>query len=49
MTTFFCDECKQPFEVDDEETVQAMIHEHLETGDCFTCLECQPNTEETLS
>lgn len=43
---FFCIECDQPFEVKDKEIVQAMIYEHLDTGDGFTCPECQPNSHE---
>ena len=43
---FFCIECGEPFEVDDKEVVQAMVYEHLDTGDDFTCSDCQPNQED---
>ena len=45
MTTFYCDECGNPFEVKDSGVVQAMVNEHLATGDCFTCLGCQREEE----
>ena len=46
---FVCVECEKPFEIRDKEIVQAMAYEHLETGCCFTCPECQPNKEEIPS
>ena len=38
---FFCVECDESFEVKDTGIVQAMVYEHLATGDCFTYPECQ--------
>ena len=43
---FFCIECGEPFEVNDKEIVQAMVYEHLDTGDGFTCSDCQPNQKD---
>ena len=43
---FFCIECVEPFEVNDKDIVQAMVYRHLQTGDGFTCSDCQPNQKD---
>ena len=45
LTTFYCVECCERFEVADDEIVQAMVNEHLETGDGFTCPKCSHNED----
>ena len=42
MTTFYCDECGNLFDVGDSGIVQAMVHEHLATGGGFVCRSCCP-------
>ena len=44
MTAFFCNECENPFKIEDSGIAQAMVYEHLATGDGFVCPSCSPVT-----